>query len=233
MFAHFGAAAARADQVRHLLARTDARGHRRRGRGPASPGTARRGAACSSSRGTSATGKCRRSRTRSRIEPISVLARPLDNPYLHAMLEDIRTSTGNTVIYRQGAVRRMLRDLTAGRGVAVLIDQHLHTRRDLCRVLPQAGGHDLRACRARAANRRAGDSGVRAADASRPLPLHLRAPGGSAARRHARRRPRVHAALHRRARDVRAPPSRALDVDAPPLARRSGISDRRSGIGDR
>ncbi len=60
-------------------------------------------------------------------EPISVLARPLDNPYLHAMLEDTRTSTGNAVIYRQGAVRRMLRELTAGRGVAVLIDQHLHT----------------------------------------------------------------------------------------------------------
>jgi KDO2-lipid IV(A) lauroyltransferase len=60
-------------------------------------------------------------------EPISALARPLDNPYLHAMLEDIRTSTGNAVIYRQGAVRRMLRELAAGRGIAVLIDQHLHS----------------------------------------------------------------------------------------------------------
>jgi KDO2-lipid IV(A) lauroyltransferase len=60
-------------------------------------------------------------------EPISALARPLDNPYLHSMLEDIRTSTGNTVIYRQGAVRRMLRELAAGRGIAVLIDQHLHS----------------------------------------------------------------------------------------------------------
>jgi KDO2-lipid IV(A) lauroyltransferase len=62
-----------------------------------------------------------------RLEPISVLARPLDNPRLHAMLEEIRTSTGNTVIYRQGAVRRMLRDLGSNRGIAVLIDQHLHT----------------------------------------------------------------------------------------------------------
>ena len=62
-----------------------------------------------------------------RIEPISVLARPLDNPRLHAMLEEIRTSTGNTVIYRQGAVRRMLRDLAGNRGIALLIDQHLHT----------------------------------------------------------------------------------------------------------
>jgi KDO2-lipid IV(A) lauroyltransferase len=62
-----------------------------------------------------------------RIEPISVLARPLDNPRLHAMLEQIRMSTGNTVIYRQGAVRRMLRDLSSNRGIALLIDQHLHS----------------------------------------------------------------------------------------------------------
>jgi len=59
--------------------------------------------------------------------PISVLARPLDNPHLHAMLERIRTSTGNSVIYRQGAVRKVLRELAENHGVALLIDQHLHT----------------------------------------------------------------------------------------------------------
>jgi KDO2-lipid IV(A) lauroyltransferase len=52
--------------------------------------------------------------------PISVLARALDNVRL-------RTSTGNSVIYRQGAVRRILRELGANHGVALLIDQHLHT----------------------------------------------------------------------------------------------------------
>ena len=62
-----------------------------------------------------------------RMEPMSVLARPLDNPYLHAALEEIRTSTGNTVIYRQGAVRRILRSLAGGGIVGVLIDQHLHS----------------------------------------------------------------------------------------------------------
>jgi len=61
-----------------------------------------------------------------RIEPISVLARPLDNPILDAMLEQIRTTTGNKVIQRRGAVRPILRDLAAGRGIAILIDQHLH-----------------------------------------------------------------------------------------------------------
>jgi len=59
--------------------------------------------------------------------PMSVLARPLDNPHLHAMLEGIRTRTGVSVIYRQGAVRRILRELTSNKGVAILIDQHLHT----------------------------------------------------------------------------------------------------------
>jgi len=62
-----------------------------------------------------------------RFHPISVLARPLDNPRLHDSLEQIRTSTGNSVIYRQGAVRKMLRDLASNRGIALLIDQHLHT----------------------------------------------------------------------------------------------------------
>jgi KDO2-lipid IV(A) lauroyltransferase len=60
------------------------------------------------------------------FDPNSVLARPLDNPILDSMLEEIRTRTGNTVIQRRGAVRRILRDLAKGRGVAILIDQHLH-----------------------------------------------------------------------------------------------------------
>jgi KDO2-lipid IV(A) lauroyltransferase len=59
------------------------------------------------------------------LRPTSVLARPLDNAPLDAMLERIRTRSGNRVIYRQGALRRVLRDLAANRGVGVLIDQHL------------------------------------------------------------------------------------------------------------
>ena len=62
-----------------------------------------------------------------RMAPMTVLARPLDNPYLHTVLEEIRTSTGNAVIYREGAVRRILRTLGAGGIVGVLIDQHLHS----------------------------------------------------------------------------------------------------------
>ncbi len=61
------------------------------------------------------------------LRPISVLARPLDNPILHALLERVRRSTGNSVIYRRGAIRRVLRALESNQAVAVLIDQHMQS----------------------------------------------------------------------------------------------------------
>lgn len=63
-----------------------------------------------------------------RLEPIGVLARALDNPGLNVALEQIRQCTGNTVIYRQGTIRRVMRMLHAGKGVALLIDQHIQSR---------------------------------------------------------------------------------------------------------
>lgn len=60
-----------------------------------------------------------------RFPPMAVLARPLDDIVLHEELERLRTRTGNSVIYRQGSVRRVLRALEAGQGVGVLIDQHI------------------------------------------------------------------------------------------------------------
>jgi KDO2-lipid IV(A) lauroyltransferase len=59
------------------------------------------------------------------LPPMSVLARPLDNPYLHTLLERTRRATGNHVIYRRGAVRRILRALQADECVATMIDQHI------------------------------------------------------------------------------------------------------------
>ena len=59
------------------------------------------------------------------LPPMSVLARPLDNPYLHELLEKTRRATGNHVIYRRGAVRRILRALQADECVATMIDQHI------------------------------------------------------------------------------------------------------------
>jgi KDO2-lipid IV(A) lauroyltransferase len=61
------------------------------------------------------------------FEPIGVLARALDNPRLNTLLEQIRGVTGNYCIYRQGAVRRVLKALSQNHGVAMLIDQHMHS----------------------------------------------------------------------------------------------------------
>ncbi|MPY91148.1 MAG: hypothetical protein GEU99_24945 [Luteitalea sp.] len=58
---------------------------------------------------------------------IAVVARTLDNPLLDALLERVRTATGNTVIQRRGGLRRILRLLAANQGVALLIDQHIQT----------------------------------------------------------------------------------------------------------
>ena len=45
---------------------------------------------------------------------------------MNTLLERIRQCTGNTVIYRQGSIRRVMRMLQERHGVAVLIDQHIH-----------------------------------------------------------------------------------------------------------
>ena len=63
-----------------------------------------------------------------RVQPVTILARALDNPHLDRLLEHIRQRTGNTVIYRRETIRRVMRTLQAGDGVAVLIDQHIISR---------------------------------------------------------------------------------------------------------
>jgi KDO2-lipid IV(A) lauroyltransferase len=60
-----------------------------------------------------------------KFQPMAVMARPLDNPKLHGLLERIRVSNGNPVLYRRGAVRKALRLLAGGKGVGMLIDQHM------------------------------------------------------------------------------------------------------------
>ncbi|HUR35941.1 MAG TPA: hypothetical protein VM032_19190, partial [Vicinamibacterales bacterium] len=62
------------------------------------------------------------------LQPMSVMARALDNPYLHRLLEQMRTRTGNGVIYRQGTLRRAMRVLQDGQGVGILIDQHIQSK---------------------------------------------------------------------------------------------------------
>ena len=60
--------------------------------------------------------------------PISVIARPLDNPELDRRLVDFRTSTGNAVLYKRNSLARALGTIREGGVVAVLIDQNVQER---------------------------------------------------------------------------------------------------------
>lgn len=62
-----------------------------------------------------------------KFQPMSVVARALDNPLVNTFLEEIRSTTGNAVIYRRRALRRVLRTLSENRAVGMLIDQHIHS----------------------------------------------------------------------------------------------------------
>jgi Kdo2-lipid IVA lauroyltransferase/acyltransferase len=62
------------------------------------------------------------------VGPVSVIARPLDNPALDRRLVDFRTSTGNTVVYKQKALAQVLKTLRAGGIVAILIDQNVQEK---------------------------------------------------------------------------------------------------------
>lgn len=63
-----------------------------------------------------------------RHEPIVMVARTLDNPFIEAMIERLRARVGTSVVPRQGAARALLRGLRNQRSVAMMIDQHLHDR---------------------------------------------------------------------------------------------------------
>jgi KDO2-lipid IV(A) lauroyltransferase len=58
-------------------------------------------------------------------EPLCVVARPLDNPALDARLVALRAATGNTILYKRKALASVLRELRAGRAVAMLLDQNV------------------------------------------------------------------------------------------------------------
>lgn len=54
---------------------------------------------------------------------LSIVARPLNNPYLNKALEGLRSKFGNKVIYKSGAVREIIGTLKRGEDVGILIDQ--------------------------------------------------------------------------------------------------------------
>lgn len=58
-------------------------------------------------------------------EPLTVVARPLDNPALDARLVALRAVSGNRIIYKRKALASVLKELRAGRGAAMLLDQNV------------------------------------------------------------------------------------------------------------
>lgn len=61
-------------------------------------------------------------------EPISYLARPLDNPRLDDMLNDRRTTFGNTPINKKNSVMLAVKILREGGGLGILTDVNVHPR---------------------------------------------------------------------------------------------------------
>jgi KDO2-lipid IV(A) lauroyltransferase len=60
--------------------------------------------------------------------PLELVVRPLDNPYLESLLQQLRRSTGNVIIDKNMGFRPMLKALRAGKGIAVLMDQNVSTQ---------------------------------------------------------------------------------------------------------
>ncbi len=61
-------------------------------------------------------------------EPIHVVARPMDNPWLDDWMTALRERGGNHVIRKRDAVQAVLQVLRHGETVGILIDQHVSER---------------------------------------------------------------------------------------------------------
>jgi len=57
------------------------------------------------------------------VTSFSLVARPLNNPYLNAFLERARSRFGNRAIYKWGALRAIISTLRKGGNVGILMDQ--------------------------------------------------------------------------------------------------------------
>src|SRR5512135_801035 len=57
------------------------------------------------------------------LTKMHVVARPIDNPYLNRLIERTRRKYGNGVIYKKGALKKILFALSKNEVVAILMDQ--------------------------------------------------------------------------------------------------------------
>jgi KDO2-lipid IV(A) lauroyltransferase len=57
-------------------------------------------------------------------EAMNVMVRPLDNPLIDRLVETLRTGSGNRLIFKKDAARRVLKALRDNEAVGILIDQN-------------------------------------------------------------------------------------------------------------
>jgi KDO2-lipid IV(A) lauroyltransferase len=58
-----------------------------------------------------------------KLSPLSIVARPIDNPYLNIVVEKVRKRYENSVIYKKGALKPILHALKKNGVVGILMDQ--------------------------------------------------------------------------------------------------------------
>lgn len=58
-----------------------------------------------------------------KVSEISVVARPIDNPYINNFVERVRKKFGNSVIYKKGALKPIMQTLKNNGCVGILMDQ--------------------------------------------------------------------------------------------------------------
>jgi len=54
---------------------------------------------------------------------VSIVARPIDNPYLNTFIERVRGKYGNSIIYKKGALKPIMQALKKNHIVGILMDQ--------------------------------------------------------------------------------------------------------------
>ncbi len=58
-----------------------------------------------------------------KLSGVAVVARPINNPYVNKFIESVRQNYGNSVIYKQGALKTIIRTLKNNGCVGILMDQ--------------------------------------------------------------------------------------------------------------
>ncbi|MEW6585875.1 MAG: lysophospholipid acyltransferase family protein, partial [Nitrospirota bacterium] len=58
-----------------------------------------------------------------RLSPISIVVRPLNNPYLNRIVESVRRRYGNSVIDKKGALKPIMQVLRNNGTIGILMDQ--------------------------------------------------------------------------------------------------------------